>query len=115
MDKSAFAEYVLPSDAPSAWGWVLPMLWDGDIAAPHGFHTPSDVDFPHQYTFDLGKVSVLSRFKLSQRGASHGNSYLYANGNLKQFEKLAPNAPDPDGHMDGWPKTAGSESFKTTE
>src|SRR3546814_12532368 len=39
LDKSAFAEYLLPSDAPSAWGWVLPMLWGGHIAAPHGFRS----------------------------------------------------------------------------
>lgn len=112
MDKSDFAEYVLPSDASSAWGWLLPMLWDGDIKAPHGFHTPSDVGFPHHYTFDLGKEAVLSRFRLWQRGAANGDGYLYSAGNLKQFEIWGATEPAADGSWDGWTKLLDCESFK---
>ncbi|QEC52427.1 uncharacterized protein DUF5000 [Anseongella ginsenosidimutans] len=112
MDKSAFAEYVLPSDAPSAWGWLLPMLWDGNINAPNGFHTPSDVGFPHHYTFDLGKETVLSRFKLWQRGAAAGDGYLYSGGNPKQFEVWGSTAPAADGSWEGWTKLLDAQSFK---
>ena len=112
MDKTAFAEYVLPTDAPSAWGWLLPMLWDGNINAPNGFHTPSDVSFPHHYTFDLGKEAVLSRFKLWQRGAAAGDGYLYSAGNPKQFEIWGATEPADDGSWDGWTKLLDCQSYK---
>lgn len=112
MDKSLFAEHVLPGDAPSAWGWLLPMLWDGNADSPNGFHTSSDVGFPHHYTFDLGKEVVLSRFKLWQRGATTADAYLYSAGNPKQFEIWGSTEPAADGSWDGWVKLLDCQSVK---
>lgn len=112
MDKSAFAEYILPSDAPSAYGWLLSMLWDGSISAPNGFHTANTVDFPHHYTFDLGVETTLSRFKLWQRGSADGNGYLYSAGNPMEFEIWGATEPAADGSWDGWTKLLDCESVK---
>lgn len=106
LDKSKFDVFVLPGDAPDAWGWVMPNLWDGDTNS--GFHTAS-VGFPLHFTFDLGVQSSLHEVRVWQR---MGGDQVYQRGNMKKFEIWGSNEPAPDGSFDGWTKLLDCESVK---
>lgn len=106
LDKAKFSEYALPGDVPSAWGWVLPFLWDGQVAEGRGFHTP-DAPLPHRFNIDLGVTSKLHEVKLWQR-----QDFLYAAGNVRKFEIWGSNEPAADGSFDGWVKLMDGNSIK---
>ena len=111
LDKTKFRQYKLPGDQPSAWGWEMPYMWDGKIdGGGPGFHTLQGAEpHPHRFTFDLGVVAKLSRYKVLQRW----DGYLYSHGNPR-FWTLWGSAglPDASGSMDNWIKLMDCESKK---
>src|SRR3546814_14211704 len=108
-DKSKFQSVILPTDAPSAWGWILEYLWDGNKAEGRGFHTADGV-FPMHFTFDLGVSARLYEMKTWQREA--GNGY-FNEGNPRKFEIWGINEEPPaDGSYTGWTKLGEFESIK---
>lgn len=108
LDKSKFKEFVLPGDVGSAWGWIMPFLWDGNTAEGSGFHTP-EVNLPQHFTFDLGVKSTLHEVKVWQR---MGNDLVYNAGNFKRFEIWGSNEPAADGSFTGWVKLLDCISIK---
>lgn len=100
LDKSKFKAFVLPGDVGSAFGWVLPYLWDENTAEGSGFHTP-EVTLPQHFTFDLGIEASLHEMKVWQR---QGAGLVYNAGNFKRFEIWGSNNPASDGSYDGWTK-----------
>lgn len=81
MIKSKFQAYVLPSDAPTGFGWVIQNLWDGNIGSP-GYHTTQPIQplvWPACITFDMGQSAKLSRYMQWDRGLD-GNNYLWQAG-----------------------------------
>ncbi len=109
LDKSKFRQYVLPGDQPAAWGWVMPNMWDNKLGEP-GFHTlQGALPRPHKFTFDLGGIVKLSRFKILQRTGD----WFYAHGNPKEWVMYgSATVPDPSGAMDKWIKLMDCFSVK---
>jgi hypothetical protein len=101
LEKDLFREYTLPGDEPSAWGWTLPMLWDGSIADGHGFHTENKATpykWPQSVTIDLGKRYLFSRFKFWNREIEQ-----YFNARCpNKMEIWGSNQPAADGSWDSW-------------
>lgn len=108
LDKSKFREFVLPGDVGSAWGWIMPFLWDGNTAEGSGFHTP-EVNLPQHFTFDLGVEARLHEVKVWQR---QGDGLIYNAGNFKRFEIWGSNDPAADGSFTGWTKLLECTSVK---
>lgn len=106
LDRSKFAPYILPTDALTAWGWTLPMLWDNNTAEGSGFHT-SDLPLPSHFTIDLGVTTPLHELKIWQRLVN-----LYGGGNLRNFEIWGSTSPAADGSYTGWTKLLICESVK---
>ena len=114
LDKAKFRKYVLPNDQPSAWGWEMEYLWDNSYEEA-GFHTlQGNPPEPHRFTFDMGVVAKLSRFKLLQRKGSPGTwEWLYKHGNPRYFTIWGTAAtPNPDGSWNGWTRLSDCESIK---
>lgn len=106
ISSSTFKPYVLPTDATTAWGWTLPMLWDNNTAEGSGFHT-FDVAMPAHFSIDLGVVTSLHEIKIWQRQLT-----LYDAGNLRNFEIWGSTEPAADGSFTGWTKLGVFESIK---
>lgn len=98
LDKANFSPLMLPGDAGTAWGWVLPYLWDGSIAEGRGYHTP-DLNLPQHFNFDLGVTAELREIKWWQR---QGAANIFNGGNPKRFEVWGSNNPAADGSYSGW-------------
>lgn len=97
LDKTLFRQYNLPTDEPSAYGWTVPMLWDGSTADGSGFHTDGTT-WPQWITIDLGAEKIkLSRFRYWQRQTW---GYGFADRNVKKMEIWGSTAPNPDGSWD---------------
>jgi len=109
LDKTKFRQYKLPNDQPSAWGWEMPYLWDGKLEEP-GFHTLQGAEpHPHRFTFDMGVVAKLSRFKILQRKGD----WLYTHGNPRYWNLWGTaSTPDASGSWDGWTLLKYCESKK---
>lgn len=108
--------------------YPIERLWDNINMAAFGaannfFHTPDKEPFPIPFTFDLGKVYTVSRFKIWQRGGgsatSSTDSWVYRHGNLKkftvygspdEFARIMPNTANPVEHE--WIELGTFESFK---
>ncbi|MEO6723388.1 MAG: DUF5000 domain-containing lipoprotein [Ferruginibacter sp.] len=111
LDKTKFSQYKLPGDQSSAWGWEMPYLWDNKINGDGpGFHTLQGADpHPHKFTFDLGVIAKLSRFKMLQRW----DGYLYSHGNPRYYTMWGTaSTPDASGSWNGWTKLMDCESIK---
>jgi len=113
LDKSKFREYKLPGDQPSAWGWVMPALWDGKIDQDFGFHTlQGATPQPHKFTFDMGAIAKVSRFKILQRYLNNGD-FFYNHGDPRYFNVWGTaSQPDASGSWNGWTKLLACESKK---
>ena len=109
LDKTKFRQYRLPDDQPSAWGWEMNYMWDGKFGEP-GFHTlQGATPQPHRFTFDMGIVAKLSRFKIMQRPGG----WLFAHGNPRKWTMWGTaDTPNPDGSWNGWIKLRDCESIK---
>lgn len=106
FDPARFKELSLPGDFGSAWGWVMPRLWDGDINT--GFHTENGTGiWPHFFTFDMGQTGKISRvIKYQRRG------YEYTNGSLRNWEVWGAAELDPSGSWDSWTKLIDCKGIK---
>lgn len=106
LDRLNFKQVNLPGDVKSAWGWVLPNLWDGvtgsGIYDEAGFHTDIDGVWPQYFTFDLGILegAKLSRFKIWQRDMPPSGTTPYADRNIRKFEIWGSMNPNPNGAFD---------------
>lgn len=108
FDRLKFKEVSLPNDEPSAFGWVLPNIWDG-IVGDQGFHTGQGSGrWPHSFTFDLGVTGKISRLIEWQRQGP----YPYQHGNLKKFEVYGCQVLDPSGNWNSWTKLMTCNSIK---
>ena len=103
LDKSKFKEYVLPTDATTNHGWVMPNMWDGNY--DNGFATINRM--PQWFTFDTGVLASPSKFKIWQAA-----DRIYAQENMRKFEIWGSDKPAPDGSWDNWTKLASCESRK---
>ncbi len=112
LDKSKFRSYKLPFDQPSAWGWEMSNLWDGKTGEP-GFHTLQGAEpHPHRFTFDMGVVAKLSRFKILQRSGD----WFYGHGNPKKWIMWGTaTEPNSSGTDEGWVNLMACESIKPSE
>lgn len=84
QNKANFRIVALPGDNTSVNGVRdLACIWDGAIANPGILHTVENAagfNFPHHFTFDMGRASNLSRFRIWPRtdsGAFTGHSPRY--------------------------------------
>lgn len=104
LDKSKFDQYVLPTDARDAWGWLMSYLWNENYGTP-GFATTNGI--PQWFTFDMGESVSISRFKTWQ-----ASDRIYRAENVKKFEIWGSNNPAADGSWTGWTKLADCQSVK---
>ncbi len=110
LDRENFEEVTLNKDAPSAFQWFLPYMWNGTVDGA-GFHTAQDL-IPeivppytqpyHMFTMDLGVTRKLSRFKFWQRQGS----WIWVHGNPRYFEVWGTDELPADNgdSLDGWTK-----------
>jgi len=80
LDKSKFAKWNppgIPYDGYTTNNWWIQNSWDGTITK--GFANLTKLEF----TFDMGQLAKLSRFKFNQRGET---TLCYALGHPKRFE-----------------------------
>lgn len=112
VDKSTFSKLILSGDALTAYGWIMPHLWDGGLDEGYGFFCRGSA-FPISYTFDMGQTVKLTRFKVWQRGIISSGGYLYAGDNASKWEVWGrSDAPPTDGSWDGWTKLMTCQSIK---
>lgn len=82
MDKSKFLPYVLNTDAPTGFGWVIQDLWDGNTGSP-GYHTTQPIQplvWPAVITWDMGQTAKLSRYTIWDRGIDGSGNFLWQAG-----------------------------------
>ncbi|HVU56249.1 MAG TPA: DUF4959 domain-containing protein [Puia sp.] len=82
MDKSLFQPYVLGTDAPTGFGWVIQNMWDNNTGSP-GYHTTQPIQplvWPAVITFDMGEVAKLSRYTIWNRGIDGSGNFLWQAG-----------------------------------
>jgi hypothetical protein len=108
FDRTKFRALSIEGDEPSACGWVLPNMFDGNTGS--GFHT-NDQSFncPHAASFDLGVKGKISRIKIWQRLE---DVYLYAHGNPKRFEIWGTDDVANSNNWNAWTKLMDCESIK---
>lgn len=87
FNKGKFGESSLPSDNPSAYGWVMSNLWDDNPGS--GFHTAPGSGMPQTFTFDMGVKGKLSRYKVWDRR----DQFSFAHGNPKRWALWGSNSP----------------------
>ncbi len=111
FDRLKFRALYLPGDEPSAWGWVLPNIYDG-VIGDQGFHTAQGSGrWPHAFTLDLGQTGRISRIKMYQRQGS----WIYRHGNPRKFEVWGAETLDTSGDWGSWIKLMECESIKPSE
>lgn len=82
MDKSRFMPYVLGTDVPTGFGWIIQNLWDGNTGSP-GYHTTQPIQplvWPAVITFDMGQEAKLSRYIIWDRGIDGSGNWLWQAG-----------------------------------
>jgi hypothetical protein len=107
FDRTKFSALSLPGDEPSAYGWVLPNLWDG-IIGDQGFHTAVSTNWPQVESIDLGVKGKISRIKEFQRQGD----YIFKEANIKKFEIWGADTFDPSGSWVNWTKLMDCTSVK---
>ncbi len=82
MDKSKFQPFVLGTDVPTGFGWVIQNIWDGNNGSP-GYHTTQPIQplvWPAVITFDMGQTAKLSRYTIWDRGIDGSGNWLWQAG-----------------------------------
>lgn len=105
IPKSGYKAVTLPSDVALHTATALANLWDGDLLNwPRVLMTSSAVLTPQWITFDIGKVSALSRIVIwDYPEYLNGRTYFYG-GNLLDFEIWGTDNPPADGSFTNWTK-----------
>lgn len=111
LDKKLFNPYILPNDiACNAWGGNLSYAWNDNFDPPLFVHSPGGDTFPMWFTFDMGVVAKLSRYKLYPLNQEQ---HAFQRGNLKKWEVWGTaDTPPADGSWEGWTKLMECESHK---
>lgn len=114
IPKNLFKIVALPTDVAGGHGgatWTLDKIWDGAFGAGSlQFHTRPGSGIPQWFTFDMGRLCYLSRYKFYHRA---GNQYVYQLGAPRKWEVWgSATAPDPSGGWNGWTKLMDCESYK---
>jgi len=77
-----FTPYVLGTDAPTGFGWVMQNMWDNNTGSP-GYHTTQPIQplvWPAVITFDMGATAKLSRYTIWDRGIDYSGNFLWQAG-----------------------------------
>ncbi|HTG54715.1 MAG TPA: DUF5000 domain-containing lipoprotein, partial [Niabella sp.] len=114
IPKNLFKIVALPTDVAGGHGgatWTLDKIWDGVFGTGSlQFHTRPGSGIPQWFTFDMGRLCYLSRYKFYHRA---GNQYVYQLGAPRKWEVWgSATAPDPSGGWNGWTKLMDCESYK---
>lgn len=104
LDKSKFNVHVLPTDATTAHGWVMPNMWKEDGGASSFATINGSLQW---FTFDTGVLASITRFKTWQ-----ASDRLYNQENIKKFEIWGSSNPAADGSWASWTKLGTFESKK---
>src|SRR5690606_12428815 len=91
IPKDRFVELHLPTDTWQAHnsGQDMNQIWDGRIAPSGGiplFQTKPGSGMPQWFTFDMGRVALLSRYKFWHRGGIGGDIWAYTAAAPKRWE-----------------------------
>lgn len=110
IPKSGYKGVTLPTDVALHPSTTLAGMWDGDTNGwPRVTMTSSAVLTPQWITFDIGKLSTLSRIIIwDYPEYLNGRTYFYG-GNPYEFEIWGTNNPPADGSFTNWTKLG---SFK---
>ncbi|RZL61901.1 MAG: DUF4959 domain-containing protein, partial [Pedobacter sp.] len=105
IPKSGYRAVTLPSDVALHTSTAIANLWDGDLLNwPRVLMTSSAVLTPQWFSFDIGKLSALSRVVIwDYPEYLNGRTYFYG-GNLNEFEIWGTNNPPADGSFTNWTK-----------
>lgn len=112
LNKKLFNTYFLPNDvACNAWGGNLANAWNDDFTPTAYVHSAGGDDtFPMWFTFDIGGVAKLSRYKFYPLNMKE---HAFNRGNLKKWEIWGrADTPSADGSWEGWTKLMECESHK---
>lgn len=111
LDKSKFAEYRLPDDAPNTFtpSQRPDRAWDGSVNGLHWNATSTAGLESVQVTMDLGVIAELNRLVYWQR---MGDAYLYQRFSLRTFSIWGRATPTNEPGYDGWTKLVDCEVLK---
>lgn len=111
LNKKMFNAYILPNDIKcDAWGGNLAYAWNDNFDPPLFVHSPGGDTFPMWFTFDMGVVAKLSRYKFYHL---FQQEHAFQRGNLKIWEVWGrADTPSADGSWNGWTKLLECESHK---
>jgi hypothetical protein len=113
IPKAGYRGMNLPTDVGLHTSTNLGGLWDGDIDGwPRVMMSSSAVLTPQWITFDIGKLSLLSRIVIwDYPEYLNGRTYYYG-GNLLDFEIWGSDNPPADGSFNNWVKLGTFKSVK---
>ncbi|MBE5322089.1 DUF4959 domain-containing protein [Pedobacter sp. MR2016-19] len=113
IPKSGYKSVTLPSDVALNTSTSIAGMWDGDTNGwPRVLMTSSGVLTPQWVTFDIGKLSSLSRIVMwDYPEYLNGRTYYYG-GNLLDFEVWGTDNPPSDGSFTNWTKLGTFKSIK---
>lgn len=106
LDKSKFVPFALDKDAPTASGYDVAGIWDGDKIGkkPGSWESVNMPSFPISITFDMGVTAKLDSIHLWQFVNKESAPLFYQNANIKQFEIWGSADANPDDNWDNWTK-----------
>ncbi|TBO41293.1 DUF4959 domain-containing protein [Pedobacter kyonggii] len=113
IPKTGYKAVTLPSDVAINTSTSIAGMWDGDTNGwPRVLMTSSAVLTPQWVTFDIGKLSSLSRIVMwDYPEYLNGRTYYYG-GNLLDFEVWGTDNPPSDGSFTNWTKLGTFKSIK---
>ncbi|SEW44397.1 DUF5000 domain-containing lipoprotein [Chitinophaga arvensicola] len=111
LDRLTYSAVHLANDAKFVYSTNQEMMWDGRGASqwPSAF-TDESAGGPVSITMNLGKATILSRFKIFPYMEIGSNYYI--RGNVRLFEVYGSNNPSPDGNWSSWTKLRDCEVIK---
>jgi hypothetical protein len=100
FDRLKFSAVHLPGDAGAVGSWPEEGMWD-NVFGDNGYSSPGGTGvWPQSITIDLGVLGRVSRLRLFQRLGT----YIFEEGNLKNFEVWGCQTLDPTGDWNSWTK-----------
>jgi len=111
FDRLKYKEVNLPNDAGGGGGsgWSNKANMWNDQFGDNGFSSPGGTGvWPQSVTIDLGVLGKVSRLKIFQRLGP----YVFAEGNVKNFQIWGCQTLDPSGNWNSWTKMMDCISIK---
>lgn len=105
LDKKKFARWNppgIPYNAYTTSNWYIENFWNNSITS--GF-----ANYSLEFTFDMGQLAKLSRFKINQRKETN---LCYAHGHPKRFELWGSATPNVTEDFSTWKFIGSFESVK---